>query len=292
MLLLHKPVKVIITMIFLSLVLQVGQSLAAEKSPPENQEKPSILERPLMERYVLDELKSLRQDLLLLKNDVTRDLASTQLQTADRSLRYTTDTVNNIFFIITAATSILIIAGWSSLRDVKSKVDELVDSRVRLISQGYEKRLAELEKKLRQRTDQIIQAQEEIALTNNIHSLWMRSGLESTPQSKIKIYDQILSLNPEDVEALTYKADAALELEEPQWALSLCNKALEISSEYPYAYYQRACAHATLGLDDQAVDDLTKALELSSTYADEMKEEPSFKSLSENERFLALVSHH
>ncbi|KNC65020.1 tetratricopeptide domain protein, partial [Pseudoalteromonas rubra] len=40
--------------------------------------------RPLMERYILDELKSLRQDQQKLREDVTLQLTHKQLDAADR----------------------------------------------------------------------------------------------------------------------------------------------------------------------------------------------------------------
>ena len=54
--------------------------------------------------------------------DLYASLDSLRLDTADRALTYTTDTINNVFFIITATASILVLVGWNSLRDVKNKV--------------------------------------------------------------------------------------------------------------------------------------------------------------------------
>ena len=90
----------------------------------------------------------------------------------------------------------------------------------------------------------------------------MRAGIEATHQAKIDVYDQILSINPKDMEALAYKADEVLDMDEPQWALNLCNKALLIDENYAYAYYQRACANSTLNLLDAAIEDLKRAIEL------------------------------
>ena len=82
-------------------------------------------------------------------------------------------------------------------------------------------RLDKLEEELHQKSRHIAQAQEEIELTNEIHTLWLKATQENTPEAKISIYDQILQLRADDVEALTYKADAAVELGQVQWAHAL-----------------------------------------------------------------------
>lgn len=243
----------------------------------EDLDKP--LYNPFIERYFLDELKVLRTDLQNQRAEFIERFTSTELAASDRAINYATSTVNNIFYIIAAAASILALVGWSSVREIRHKLNEIIEQKVAGISEDYEQRLLALESKLKDRTDRIISAQEDITRTNTMHSLWMRAGLEATHQAKINVYDQILQISPNDTEALTYKADEVLEMGEPQWALNLCNKALLIDEEYPYAFYQRACANSTLNHLEAAFEDLTNAIELSSTYADEAKTDKSLEKL-------------
>jgi tetratricopeptide (TPR) repeat protein len=237
------------------------------------------LYNPFVERYVLDELKTLRTELQGQRAEFVERFTSTQLGSSDRAINYATSTVNNMFYIIAAAASILALVGWSSIREVRHKLNDIIEQKVSTISEDYEKRLLRLERKLKDRTDSIISAQEEISRTNTLHSLWMRAGLEATHQAKIDVYDQILEIKPDDVEALTSKADEVLEMGEALWAFNLCNKALAINEQYPYAYYQRACANATLNHLDAAIDDMKQAVELSSTYIDEAKTDKSLQNL-------------
>ena len=250
------------------------------RSAVEQLEQP--LYTPFIERYVLDELKALRTDLQAQRAEFVERYSASQLQSADRAIDYTTSTVNNIFYVIAAAASIFALVGWSSLRDIRPRLNQVVEKKVGEITDDYEKRLFVLEQKLKDRTERIISAQEEISRTNTIHALWMRAGLEATPQSKIEVYDQILELNPDDVEALTYKADAVLELDEPGWALNLCDKALSHNRDYAYAHYQRACANASLGQLEQAAKELEVALELSGTYLEEAKADAVLAPLRES----------
>ena len=116
----------------------------------------------------------------------------------------------------------------------------------------------------------------------------MRASLEKSEQEKIKIYDQILEINDSDIEALTYKADVLIDMDEISWALSLTNEALEHAHKYALAYWQRACCNAKLGQEDEAIEDIIKALELSNSLKEELSNEPNFKKLEDNPAFISL----
>jgi tetratricopeptide (TPR) repeat protein len=260
----------------------VGDNKTAQSTEQRNKvignlEKP--LYTPFVERYVLDELRTLRTDLQDQRARFIERFAKTELASSDRAINYVTSTVNNIFYIIAAAASILALVGWTSVREARHKLNEIIEEKVSSISEDYEQRLLTLENTLKDRTDRIFSAQDEITRTNTLHSLWMRAGLEVTNQAKIDVYDQILAIKTDDAEALTYKADEVLEMGEAQWALNLCNKALLIDEEYPYAHYQRACANSTLNELDAALEDLKNAIELSATYSDEARTDKSLNNL-------------
>jgi len=282
---------------FLLLLLIPALTIAAPESNQQTEQNNKVIDglnkplyKPFVERYILDELKTLRTDQQNQRAEFIERFTATELGASDRAINYATSTVNNIFYIIAAAASILALVGWSSMREIRHKLNDVVEQKVSNISEDYEQRLVDLESKLKDRTNRIIQAQEEITRTNTMHSLWMRAGIEATHQAKIDVYDQILSINPIDTEALAYKADEVLDMGEPQWAINLCNKALLIDENYAYAYYQRACANATLNLLDAAIEDLKKAIELSSTYIDEAKTDKSFVNLKGTQVFDDLLS--
>jgi Tfp pilus assembly protein PilF len=92
-----------------------------------------------------------------------------------------------------------------------------------------------------------------------------------------------------DVEALTYKADALLDIDEDSWALSLIDQALEHDKEYGLAYWQRACARAKLGQPSEAIEDINRAIELSAPLKNEVAEEAYFKDLRDHPEFQALI---
>ena len=279
---------------FFSGIVNSAEQKPAAPTPQQEQQALGQLKesmyKPLMERYILDELKAVRQDQQKLREDVTKQVTHAQLDTADRALTYTTDTINNVFFIITATASILVLVGWNSLRDVKNKVEDIVNTRVSVITDEYEDRLKILEEKLRVRSEEILSNQERISVTNEVHSLWMRANLESDFANKIEIFDEILKRKPEDVEAIAYKADALLEINETAQAIELCNQAIDIDSVYGYAYWQRACAYALTHKHADALADIKMALEYSPNLRNELLHESAFASLHDNDSFNTIVA--
>ena len=122
-----------------------------------------------------------------------------------------------------------------------------------------------------------------------MHSLWLKASQETSQQNKISAYDTILDLRPDDVEALSYKADAVLEMQEPLWAISLCQRALKLAPENGHAHYQLACAYAEIGRWDDAVTTLQKAINISEAYKDDASVDPSFEQLRDHDSFRKLI---
>ncbi len=240
-------------------------------------EKP--LYTPFVENYILNELKQLREENRDLKIELHKTLAKKEVEISNNVVNYATSTINNMFYIIAAASSILVIIGWSSIKDINEKVKNMIDEKTSKTIQEYEERMSTFEKDLEKRTKQVKQNEAAIERTNAIHSLWLRASQETTPSGKIEIYDEILKIRPDEVEALTYKSDAVLDIGEANWALSLTNQALGIDRDYPNAFYQRSKVFAVLGQEDHAIADLQKAIDLNEEYIYEIENEEEFENL-------------
>jgi hypothetical protein len=246
---------------------------------------------PFIERYILDELKQLRMELAAQKVEMTEKILDRDLMVSDKAMSYATSTVTYFFYLIAAVSSILVIVGWTSIRDIRDKVHSVADKEVQKLVEAYEKRLHAIEKQLMQKARHIDENRQQIERTQEVHSLWLRAAQEHSVQGKIAIYDEILKLRPSDAEALTYKADMVLELGEPQWAKNLCVRAVEIDPQYGYAHYQLACANVALNDFDEAVAGLTRAIQCSDAIMEDirsdhalapLREYPAFKALFEN----------
>ena len=70
------------------------------------------------ERYILDEVKTLRQMLADTRVELTEKIVDREIQVADRALTYATDTVTYFFYLIAGASTLLVLVGWNSVRDI------------------------------------------------------------------------------------------------------------------------------------------------------------------------------
>src|SRR5690625_5930084 len=139
----------------------------------ENLEEP--LYTPFIERYVLDELRSLRVDVANQRAELIQQMVDRELSSVDRGVAYATNTITYFFYLIAAVSSILVLLGWNSLRDIKEKMGIVADEEVNKLISAYEVRLRSIEKQLTQKTEHIDANRDEIARTKEIHSLWLRS---------------------------------------------------------------------------------------------------------------------
>ncbi len=274
-----------IWVLFVAVILSFSIPALAE----EKYSQSDILERPLVERYILDELKALRQDQQDLERRLTIQITDRELDVADKSLNYANVTVTYFFYIIAAAASLVALIGWQSLKDIKQNTKEMADARLDKIAKEYESKFLALERDLKRKTRIISENNQEIEIINEVHNLWLRAQNAQTPEQKMDGYNEILKIRPGDLEALTYKADAAMEMREFHWAMSICNRVLEVDEGNAHAFYQRACSYAQLGAEEQAIVDLKQSIEISASFRELAAEEPDFEILRGNTKFDVIV---
>lgn len=271
--------------VIFTLMLVISTPLKAEEAYSES----PILDRPLVERYILDELKSLRQEQQDLERRMTIQITDRELSVADKSLNYSNVTVTYFFYVIAGVASLVALIGWQSLKELKHNTRDLADKRLNKIAQEYEKKFLALERDLKRKTRIITENNREIEIINEIHNLWLRAQSMQTPEQRIEVYDEILKIRPGDLEALTYKADAAMEIREYYWALSLSNRVLELDDRNAPALYQRACAYARIGAEEQAIEDLQRATDISASLREMIAEEADLEGLHGNPKFDELI---
>jgi len=263
-------------------------SEASAKTPESTPNE--ISQKPLIERYILDELKSTRHDLQDLERRLIIEITDRELSVADKSLGYAEQTVNYFFYIIAGVASLVALFGWKSLHEIRVNTTKKANQQIKQIAESYEEKFKTLETDLRRKTRRISDNHIEIEKINEIHNYWLRAQKSQTPEQKMEAYDAILQIRPGDLEALTSKADAAMELKEFHWALSICNRVLDMDNTNQDAFYQRACAYACLGVEDQAIDDLEKAIDGRSALRELAADEADFENLRGNESFDALLT--
>lgn len=281
-------------MVWMSLcgVLISTSVLAAERHTKETQDIETLKEpiyNPFIERYVLDELRQLRVDMNDLHIEVTKEVVDRELKATSRAVGYATDTITYFFYLIAGISSILLLVGWTSIREIKEKVMNLADEKVSKVIQEYEERLKKLEDELTRKSRGITSAQKRLSQHQDIHTLWLKAAQETISSNRMAIYDQILELDPNNVEAFTYKADEALDIDEPLWAINLCHQALKIDPQNKHAFYQMAGAYASMDKPTESIEFLKKALEGSEGYKEQVQADPVFEKIKDNPEFMALI---
>lgn len=266
------------------------QTLAVVATKTAETATPSFSEKALIERYILDELKATRHDLQDLERRLTIEITDRELSVADKSLSYAEQTVNFFFYVIAGVASLVALFGWKSLHEIRVNTTKKANTQIKMIAESYEEKFQRLEKDLRRKTLRIADNHIEIEKINEIHNLWLRAQKSQTPEQKMAAYDAILKIRPGDLEALTSKADAAMEMKEFHWALSICNRVLDMDDKNQDAFYQRACAYACLGVEDQAISDLSKAIEGRAALRELAADEDDFENLRGNDSFDALLT--
>lgn len=244
---------------------------------------------PLMERYILDEIKDLRNNVERMRADVRIDLSEREVRLASKAMEYSTNTVTFFFYVFAIVGAGLALIGWRSFSDMKSTITNIAEKELKRLSDEYETRLTALENELKDKGSIILENQHEIEKTQKIHALWLQANQTPDARSKLTIYEQILELDPQDYEVMAYKADAALSLGDREWALSLCNRILDEQEDNALAYYFRACALAGLDTPDDALIDLGRALEISPGLSEQAHIEEDFENLKELPAFTELV---
>ncbi len=285
--------RILMVLILLAPCFALAELVDNEREVQERLDAIESLDKPLyspfIERYMLDELKQLRTDMATQRNELIQQIVDRELSSVDRGVTYATNTVTYFFYLIAGASTILVLLGWTSLRDIKERVQSMADKKVSKLVHEYEERLAIVEQQLNKEAQLIEKIGEDIERTQDVQSLWLRAGQASSLANKIAIYDQILKLRPEDCEALTYKADAVLDMGEPQWAVNLCQQALKSDPENGHAFYQLACAYTALNQYEEAVNCLSEALERTEDYRDKFADDPALEALKDFEPFIELL---
>lgn len=279
-----------LTTIF-GLFLFLNFSLLVLAANPTNQEEPPRTElTPLMERYILDELKDLRTQIERLRAEMFEKIAQKELGLANTAINYSNNTVTYFFYIITGTGVILALVGYNSLRDIRNQVKNIAEKEMNRLTKEYENRLTKVETDLREEGENIIQNQQDIEKTQKTNFLWWQAELEKDPARKLELYNEISRINPKAAESYVKKAQIYLKTAKYQDALINSTKAIELKEDHSIAFYNRACANAQLGKTAEAIKDLKVAFSLSEPLKENSRQEKLLDPIKKDPGYLELIS--
>ncbi len=245
---------------------------------------------PFIERYIFDELKDIRLSVERLKVEMTEKITNKELKLASEAMNYSVNTTTYFFYIITWVWVLLSIIWWTSIKELKWSVKNLADKEVNKLAKKYEKRLTDIEDDLRWKTQKILLNQQEIEKTQQISYLWWQAENERDNQSKLNIYNQILTIDPQAWDSYLKKAEINLQIWNFQESVNNASQAINILWDSSTAYYYRAWAFIQMWKKDEALDDLKSAIQLSDNLIDTIKNDKVFDELKKNKEFKKIIS--
>ena len=76
--------------------------------------------------------------------EVTEKMTDRELGVADKALMYATDTVTYFFYLIAGASTLLVLVGWNSLREIKDRASALANDEISRITSSMKNVLRNL----------------------------------------------------------------------------------------------------------------------------------------------------
>lgn len=204
------------------------------------------------DRFILTELKELRIWLEWVKREIYSEIQRNQLETVDKALSYSANTVNFFFVFITIIVMWFWVVWWRTVWDIKKSTKESMDRETKKIIFNFEEQIAELEKE------------------QKVNIFWRQFNIAESDKEKMDLLDRIYSIKPEsqyltierwNVYLSMWSYDKVLEVTEPIISG-------EITKHQPHALYNRACAYNWLWEMDKVISEITLLLQLAPEYRD------------------------
>jgi hypothetical protein len=215
------------------------------------------------ERFILNEIKDLRISYETLKRELFTELQKRELDTVDRALSYSANTVNFFFVFFTIIFMLFWVVWWKTIWDIKKSTKETIDKEAEKIISNFQNKIEELEKE------------------QKVNILWRQFNVTDSDKDKMDILDKIFYIKPESEFATIERSNVYLSMWVYEKVIELTNLILasERTKHHPQALYNRACAFVSLWKNEDSLNDLTNLLNISPDYKDIVLESDYFKKI-------------
>ncbi len=202
------------------------------------------------ERYFISELKDLSVKQETMKREIFREVQDRQLQSVDKALSYSANTVNFLFILFTVIAMLLWIVWWKSFSDIKKSFRGSMEKEMKKIIGDFEKKITSLEQE------------------QKVNILWRQYNLSENNNEKLDILNKIYKIRPTSKTIDIEKSNIYLSMWLYEKVVDTCDLIMSSkrSELYPQAYFNRASAYNQLWKKENAISDLVYLLQLSPEY--------------------------
>lgn len=206
-------------------------------------------------RYMLEEMKNLRIELEAIRREMQIEMNKKQIETIDKALSYSANTVNYFFVLITIAIMAIGIFWWKSIRDVKNRWNNSFEKEIQKSIYESQRKLQDLEKEQIRQSQKALLDQKNIMKKQESWYLWSQYNREESLREKLRLLEQISELSIEDELLSIQKEKSHLYIGLEMWekALNVCEDSLEAFENETTFLINQAIATLMLWEREEAV---------------------------------------
>ena len=238
-------------------------------------------ELDLTKRYILEEVKNLRIEVESLRREMQIEMNKKQIETIDKALSYSANTVNYFCILITLTIMGVWIFGWKSIKDVKNRWSNSFEKEVEKSLFEWQSKLQELEKEQMRQSEEILLNQENIKKKQESGYLWSQYNREESLRDKFKLLEEIseLEIAEEELSIQKEKSNLYVGLEMWEKALQTSINSLELFENETTLMLNQSIAHLMLEEKEEALKVINEILSLDPGLKDDILENELLSSI-------------
>lgn len=231
------------------------------------------------ERYILNEIKSLRAEIERLRRFTIVEVNDREIETIDKALSYSANTVNYFFIIFTITIAIFGIFGWRSLLEIKNSLKRAFEKQLENILVNFQERLARIEETQVEKNNAITKKQKEFQKQQEISVIWSSYNREEDYRNKLEYLEKLEKMGERKNAIMLEKTNVYLFLGFYDKTLELCETLMKQDPDNTTLLYNRAAAYSALDKEEEATQDINQLISLSPHFIEAILEDKLFEGL-------------
>jgi len=237
------------------------------------------------QRFILSEMKELRVDLEATRRELNEQLNKRELETVDRALSYSWNTVNFLWLIMTMAVTGFWLVWWRTMKDVRENLTNNFETQIQKNVRMQQKKLEEFMEKFEEeqlsQSKEILENQENMQRKQEWAYYWSQFNREEDSVVRLELLEKISALDVEEDELIILTERSSIYIVLWLWdkALEVAERGLELASENTSLLYTKAEAMVMLEDSEWALRTINNLLVIKPSLKEDILEDPTFENL-------------